>query len=144
MYDPSTSWNRRPLEHWIPLLQAPEDEARWGAVDAMRHIAPPAMSVKILIGALGDRYWKVRALATHALHDLIVDGDIQIEEHDLVKVLSDLLDDESIEVSVNAAYALESIGPKAFLAIPALRRAIHHKEDRLRIASLDALANIES
>jgi HEAT repeat protein len=63
-------WKGRPLEYWIETLQDPDDEARWGAIDALRHIADPSQSIPLFVRFLSDRYWRARALAVHALYDM--------------------------------------------------------------------------
>src|SRR4051812_22130054 len=76
MTDTEPSWNGRPASHWIEMLSHPEDEMRWRAVDALRHIAPPSESSRFLLDTLRrDSYWRARALAAHALYDMADDAE---------------------------------------------------------------------
>ncbi len=142
MADP-VRWDGHAESHWIERLDHPDGEVRWRAIDALRHIARPEQTVPLFVAALrGDRDWHVRALAAHAVYDLA------FEEHHwpilrgAIIPLAEALEDESLDVALNAAYALELLGPIASAAIPALRRAIGRGDDRLRAAARDALAAV--
>jgi HEAT repeat protein len=134
-------WDGQPLEYWVQTLQEGDDEARCRAIDALRHIADPSQSVTLFIGALNDRYWRARALAAHALFDLAFDEEFVPLLLPVVIPLADALSDECSDVSLNAAYTLELLGPAATAAIPQLREAAMLGGDELRKAAAAAIAN---
>jgi HEAT repeat protein len=137
------SWDGRPASRWIEMLAHPEDEKRWRAVDALRHIAPPSESIRLLLDALQrDGYWRARALAAHALHDMAVDAENRSLLREAIGPLAEALSDSSSHVRLNAAYALESLGPEATAAVLALQVALGHDDEALRAAARDALEAI--
>jgi HEAT repeat protein len=135
-------WDGKPIEYWVRALHDPEDEARWAAVDALRHIAHPSQTIGLFIGALGDRYWRVRALAAHSLYDMAHQEELITLLREAVSPLAKALSDEFPDVGLNAAYALELLGPRAGAALPQLREAAGYSDDRLRHAASDAISRI--
>jgi hypothetical protein len=64
----------RDIEHWIGARSSGDDETRWEAIDAIRHLCEPETSVPLLLDTLlNDRYSGARGLAAHALFDLAID-----------------------------------------------------------------------
>jgi len=138
-----SSWNGRPLSYWIEALQHPDDETRWQAVDAVRHVADPSKAIKLCVATMRrDPYWRARALAAHALYDMACEGESRPLLHAAIPELAEALRDESNEVRLNAVYTLELLGSGAIAAISALREAAEDADDEFRRAAKDALAAI--
>src|SRR4051794_12656756 len=111
MTDTEPSWDGRPVSQWVELLAHPEDETRWRAVDAIRHVVPPSQSIRLLINTLRrDGYWRARALAAHALYDMAGDEVVRPHLRDTIGPLAESLSDASPDVRLNAAYTLEALG----------------------------------
>jgi HEAT repeat protein len=137
------SWNGQPLSYWLDALGAADGEKRWQAVDALRHIADPMETVPLFIAALQhDSFWRTRALAAHALYDMAFDAELRPLLHPVALQIAGALKDESPHVRLNAAFALETLGPGAKEAIPALREAADNGDDELRRAANAALVGI--
>lgn len=102
------SFRGRPAEYWLHARLSGDDEARWEAIDAIRHICPPDESVRLFLDTLHtDSYWRARALAAHALYDLALD---RSEVARLVAVMPQLLaalNDSSANVREQIAELLE-------------------------------------
>jgi HEAT repeat protein len=135
-------WEGRPLEYWVEALHHPDGETRWTAIDALRHLAHPSEAVPLLTEALTDRYWRVRALAAHALYDMAHEKSTAQLLLQAVIPLGNVLSDESSDVGLNAAYALELLGAGARAALPQLREAAKLGNDQLRKAASDAIIKI--
>jgi HEAT repeat protein len=129
------------FEHWVQALHGPEDEARSAAVDALRHMGSASETIDLFIEALSDRYWRVRALAAHALYDMAHDETLVSLLCKSVSPLANALADESLDVALNATYTLELLGPRASAALPQLREAAEHDDERLRRAASDAISS---
>ena len=54
------------LEHWLAIRVSGGDDARLDAVEAIRHLCEVEESVPLLVEALEDHFWRVRAAAAHA------------------------------------------------------------------------------
>ena len=68
------SFNGQSAEYWLRTRLSGDDEARWEAIDAIRHICAPDVSVLLFVDTLRkDSYWRARALAAHASYDLAFD-----------------------------------------------------------------------
>ena len=135
-------WDGQSLEHWVRTLYDPDDEARWKAIDALRHIAHPLQTIPLFIEALNDRYWRVRALAAHSFYDIAHEEE---NIHLLIQAIAPLanaLSDESLQVGLNAAYTLELLGSRAGAALPQLQEAASLGHDQLRKAASEAIAKI--
>jgi HEAT repeat protein len=135
-------WDGQPLEYWLRTLHDPDDEARWRAIDALRHIAHPSQTIALFTVALNDRYWRARALAAHALYDLAHEDEMVPLLLQAVIPLANALLDVSTDVGLNAAYTLELLGSTAAAALPQLREAAKLGDDQLRKAASDAISNI--
>src|SRR5262249_60237498 len=119
--------------YWIEMLDHPDGEVRWEAIDALRHIARPEQTVPLFARALRrDSDWHVRALAAHAVYDLAFEEDLRPLLRQAVIPLAEALKDQSPDVALNAAHALGLLGSVASAAIPALRQALDQGDDRLR------------
>ncbi len=144
MSDSHAMWDGQPFEYWVRTLRDAEDDVRWKAVDALRHIGPPSETVELFIAALSDPCWQVRALAAHALYDMAHEEELSYLVCKFVLHLARTLSDESPEVALNAAYTLELLGPNARAALPLLRKMAANRDDRIRRAANDAMISIES
>lgn len=142
MNDSRLIWEGNPVEYWVQELRSPEDESRWAAVNALRHIGHPSKTISLFIDALSDSYWRVRALAAHSLYDMAHEEALIPMLCQAISPLGKALSDESPEVALNAAYALELLGPRASAVLPQLREAAGHADDRLRRAASDAISTI--
>jgi hypothetical protein len=72
--EPST-FRGRDTEHWLSARLSGDDDTRWEAIDAIRHLCGPDTSVPLLLDTLlNDHYGRARGLAAHALYDLAVDS----------------------------------------------------------------------
>ncbi len=143
MADDAELWNGHTASHWIEMLDHPDGEVRWQAIDALRHIAKPEQTVPLFTTALRrDSDWHVRALAAHAVYDLAFEEDLRPLLREAVIPLAEALKDKSPDVALNAVHALELLGSAASAAIPALREALDQGDDRLRAAAHDALTAI--
>ncbi len=143
MADDAFLWNGHAASHWIEMLDHADGEVRWQAIDVLRHIAMPEQTVPLFATALRrDSYWRVRALAAHAVYDLAFEEDLRHLLREAVIPLAGALKDESPDVALNAAYALGMLGSAASSAIPDLRQALDRGDDRLRSAARDALTAI--
>ena len=162
-------WENRPLEHWIETRRHQDGHKRWEAVDAIRHIAAPEISVPYMIDTLrNDSYWRARALAAHAVFDLVAgmnwDDPPQPDQNErddatlehriflqtvfalaptIVIALAEALRDEDHHVRMNAVFALREMGRIATPAIPSLKEALDHQDVELREAAQTALDCIE-
>jgi HEAT repeat protein len=58
------------LEHWLAIRVSGKDESRLEAVDAIRLLCEPEERVLLLVEALGDHCWRVRAAAMRALFEV--------------------------------------------------------------------------
>ena len=98
----------QPSSHWLRVRLSGDDEARWEAIDAIRHVCLPDESIPLLLDTLrNDQYWRARALAAHALCDLAWEPAIHPQ---LIQVMPDLvvaLSDRSVEVREDISQLLE-------------------------------------
>lgn len=68
------TFNGKHIQQWMHLRTSGDDETRWEAMDAIRHLCKPVDSVPPFIDTLRtDEDWRARALAAHALFDLAID-----------------------------------------------------------------------
>jgi HEAT repeat protein len=137
-----SSEDEKRLEDCRRALNDPDSEARWAAIDSLRHVGHPSQTVHIFIASLCDSSWLVRALAAHALYDVIHDGELGALLDHAVEPLAMALRDEATEVGLNAAYALELLGPRASAVLPRLREVANASADPLRQAVIDAIRSI--
>jgi HEAT repeat protein len=130
-------------QHWIERLRHADDEERWRAVDALRHVAHASQFVGLFIAAMRDSYWPVRALAAHALYDMAHWADATVLLSGAIVPLAEALRDDCTHVSLNAAYTLELLGPIAKEALPQLEEAVKSDHEELRKAAIDAINRID-
>lgn len=77
MADMASLWGGKPASRWIARLDDPDEHVRWQAVDALRHIAEPALTIPLFVGVLrrvDDGGWRARVRAAHALYDMAVEA----------------------------------------------------------------------
>jgi hypothetical protein len=102
------SFRGKALDHWLCLRISGEDEARWEAIDAIRHICRPDVSIPLFLDTLhNDSYWRARALAAHALYDLAFESEYRPRLLEILPSLRNALVDSSIEVRENVNNLLE-------------------------------------
>jgi hypothetical protein len=99
MSDNAARFHGHPIDYWLDKRLTGDDEERWEAVDAIRHLCSPAASIALFVATLRkDGYWRARALAAHAIFDLVIDP----SEHDstlaMLPPLGEFLGDPSQEV----------------------------------------------
>jgi HEAT repeat protein len=93
------TFNGQPADHWIRARLQGDDEVRWEAVDAIRHLCSPDISIPLFLDTLrNDGYWRARALAAHALFDLAMDRPDVAGLDDALRQLPDLMADPSADV----------------------------------------------
>lgn len=137
------SWNLHSPSEWARVLREDaDDEGRWRALDALRHVGKAEETINPFLEALEDRYWRVRALAAHALYDLILDEDGLVKRAEVIESLTSALGDQCLEVSCIAAYALGALGPAALSSTPRLRQVAEEDPARLREAAAEALSAV--
>ncbi|MEW6567649.1 MAG: HEAT repeat domain-containing protein [Chloroflexota bacterium] len=124
---------------WGPrvLVAALGDErtgVHLGAVDRLGQMGPEVLP--LLVEALKDEYWRVRAGAASAI------ASIGPAAKDAVPALIEALGDEHHWVREAAASALGSIGPEAKDAIQALIEALEDEDSEVRVAAASALVEI--
>jgi hypothetical protein len=67
------TFNNHLVDYWLRARLNSDDETRWEAIDAIRHICVPEVSIPLFLDTLSnDTYARARALAAHALYDLAV------------------------------------------------------------------------
>jgi HEAT repeat protein len=135
-------WKGWPLEYWIEALQDPDDEARWGAIDALRHIADPSQTIPLFVRSLSDRYWRARSLAVHALYDMAFEVKFLPLLSQAVTPLANALSDSRSDICLQAAWTLELLGPAAQAALPQLQEAVKRGDDELRNAASEAILRV--
>ena len=93
-YEPR--FNRYPVEYWFNLRMQGNDEERWNAVDAIRHVCEPTISVPLMLDTIEkDSYSRARGLAAHALYDLAVDSPEQIPSEAFPRIIAALNDSDA-------------------------------------------------
>jgi hypothetical protein len=74
MSDDSPQFHGHSIDYWLDKRLTGDDEARWEAIDAIRHLCAPMTSVPLFLETLRtDGYWRARALAAHGIFDLVID-----------------------------------------------------------------------
>jgi HEAT repeat protein len=66
----ANKFHGKSLEHWLAIRVSGGDDARLDAVNAIRQLCTPAESVPLLVEALEDHFWRVRAAAALALYEM--------------------------------------------------------------------------
>jgi len=70
--DQDSTFRGHSFGYWSNLRLNGQDEERWEAIEAIRHICHPDTSIPLFLDTLcNDKYWRARALAAHALYDLV-------------------------------------------------------------------------
>ncbi|WP_428307640.1 hypothetical protein [Lacipirellula sp.] len=97
--DDSPQFHGHPIAYWLEKRLSGDDEERWEVIDAIRHLCYPATSIPLFLATLReDSYSRARALAAHAIFDLVIDP----SDHDFVLTLlpplSEFANDPSPEV----------------------------------------------
>lgn len=66
----TAKYHGKSLEHWLAIRVSGGDESRLQAVEAIRQLCGAEECVPLLVEALGDHCWRVRAAAAHALFEM--------------------------------------------------------------------------
>lgn len=107
----ASSFHGKALDEWLRVRCCGDDDTRWEAIDAVRHICAPDDSIPLLLDTLrNDTYWRARALAAHALYDLSFDSKFRQRLMETVPFVRDALTDSSVEVREQVNELLESLG----------------------------------
>jgi hypothetical protein len=131
-------------EHWFVTRTTGDDERRWEAVDAIRHICSPSVSIPLLIETLRtDSYWRARALAAHALCDLAYDANSRKLLNPAVEPLIQAMGDESRDVCEQSIATLGLLGQDAAAAIPTLRKIADGGQHDLAAKAKAAISAIQ-
>lgn len=80
-------YSKKPISHWLEALQSPDDDVRWEAVDAIRHVMEFPANLDVLLEvSQRDIDHRCRGLALHAfcdyLHNELLDPDAGTETRD--------------------------------------------------------------
>jgi hypothetical protein len=70
----TAKYHGKSLEHWLAIRVSGSDDARLDAVNAIRQLCTPEESVPLLVEALEDHCWRVRAAAAHSLYEMGCDA----------------------------------------------------------------------
>lgn len=135
----------QPLSHWLTARTSADDETRWKAVDAIRHICTPDVSMPMFLETLqDDRYWRSRALAAHAIYDFAWDAEFRPLVNAAVPALLDSLDDASREVREQVIATFELLGSAANASLEALNSIAKSDDAGLADLARTAIRAIES
>lgn len=86
----------RDIKYWLSARLSGDDETRWNAIDAIRHLCGSERSVPLLLDTLrNDTYSGARGLAAHALFDLAIDRDEGVNWAELMPHLLSAANDPS-------------------------------------------------
>lgn len=74
MSDEPPLFHRHTIDYWLDKRLTGDDEERWEAIDGIRHLSLPETGIPLFLKTLRkDAYWRARALAAHAVFDLVID-----------------------------------------------------------------------
>ncbi len=133
------------VDHWFRVRTTGDDEARWEAIDAIRHLCAPDVSVPLLLETLvNDSYWKARALAAHAMYDLVWSADFRPSVTAAIPTLIDTLQDESREVCEQVIETFEALGSEATAALDSLQLIAREGDPKLAELANRAILAINS
>ncbi len=85
-------WRGKSAAEWKPHLDDADEELRWLAVNAVRHIYAHPEAIPLLQNSLRDESWRVRALVLHHFLDILAAPDRDAELTDAV-LFSEVLPD---------------------------------------------------
>jgi hypothetical protein len=136
-------WNKQPLSYWLNALESADNEMRWMAVDALRHIEHPTRSLPIFLRVLKqDSFHLARGLAAHAIYDMTYDEEFISLVRGVLFPLKAALFDPSINVSVEIINTLEMLGEAAFPALSQLELLAKSENKEVRKAATGAILTI--
>ena len=132
-------------DHWLRVRTTGDDEARWEAIDAIRHICVPTVSMPLFLDTLAnDSYWRSRALAAHAIYDLAWESEFQPLVAGSMPALIKALEDASSEVLEQIIVTLELLRSAAAPALESLRRIAAGEDTKLASLANAAVQAIDS
>ena len=103
-----STFRGRDIEHWLCARLSGDDEVRWEAIDAIRHLCGPETSVPLLLDTLlNDGYSRARGLAAHALFDLAMDRVEEVNWMEMMPHLQSAANDPSDGVREQIAELLD-------------------------------------
>jgi hypothetical protein len=104
------TFHGRGFNYWLQIRLSGDDEQRWEAVDAIRHICHPDTSIPLFLDTLrNDAYWRARALAAHALYDLIAGPHPDSRVADALPQLLEAANDPSPDVRAQIKEVLAAL-----------------------------------
>jgi hypothetical protein len=137
--------NGHPRDYWLEARVSGNDETRWEAIDAIRHICPPHDALPLYLSTLGhDAYWRSRALAAHAIYDLAWDAEYRELVHTTIPSLIDALLDTSRQVREQVIITLELLRGAAAPAVLALDSIANGDDAELADLARNAIEAITS
>lgn len=141
-------YHRDPCAWCIKELRNPDPSIRCNAADILRGLAWDAVdAIPALIDGCRDPDEQVRGYCAHAFVDIAFAVHHRVPTAlpslaEAVPVLTELLNDRSVDVRCTAVYALREIGGCAEAAVPGLRRLLNDPESEVRECAKSALAII--
>ena len=106
MSDEPSKFHGHQIGYWLDKHLTGDDEERWEAVDAIRHLCAPTTSIPLFLETLrDDDYWRARGLAAHAIFDLVVDP----SDHDSTLAMLPPLDEFMNDPSQNVRGQISEI-----------------------------------
>jgi len=138
-------FNGRPTSYWLDVRTTGDDETRWEAVDAIRHLCSPEDSIPLFLDTLrNDSYLRARGLAAHAIFDLACCPN---PEPVLVTYLSeiiDLIEDDSRDVQIEIIETLRFLGSPAIASVQSLRSIAESDDKELASLARTAIQAIDA
>jgi HEAT repeat protein len=129
--------------HWLEQLRDEDEDKRWRAVDAIRHLLPLNSFISSFMHSLKNaKAWVVRALICHSFYDAAHRSEERSELLTFTDEIIDALLDQSIEVRLNVIYTLELLGADAQAALPVLDEMLSDDNERIRTAASEAIHTI--
>lgn len=135
----------KPASYWLDARTKGDEEMRWEAIDAIRHLCPPKQSIPLFIDTLThDRYWRSRGLAAHAIFDLACGpkADPEVVAH--LSSIIEFLEDDSRDVRRQIVEALKFVGSPAVASLKSLKSIARSDDTELASLARDAIDAIES
>lgn len=135
------SYNGYPLDHWVQVRNSDDEETRWKAVDAIRHLCAPNESMPLFLETLAnDSYWRARSLAMNAICDLAYEDKYKSVVLAAIPTCIKALQDESREVRYEAVMVLKLIGNQATESLESLECIVRQEDTDAELARLAATA----
>jgi len=145
MGDEEHQFNGHSKSYWLGVRTTGDDEKRWEAIDAIRHICSPDQSMPLFLDTLRhDDYWRARSLAAHAIFDLVCCPKPEpVVTANLPEIIA-LLQDDSRDVRIEMIETLRFVGSPAVASLQSLRSIAEGEDDELAGLARTAVQAIES